>query len=329
MLEDFLSKPLQRRSFLGAIGATTLLNLLNCVPTGSTTYNPPIYRSSTPTPRPTQRPTPRPNSTPVPNGYGWGSPQKIVSNARWPTLSDGSSFIAYIKTGDSGKDVLYIAPFTRNAEDYEAPVYQDNNLHAAYPFFEYDGRGILFVASQQSGGVGEIFRNDIITGRNESILEPFNGGGWFPSRFGNFGNIMVYSDRNNDVYSFQSGAAGLVSQYGTSDSLGAFPKASPADSLIVSASHDIIIKKIGAGPFGETTRWTIPGDFDYPCWSPDGERIAAGGISGSGLWVMNRDGSDQQKITSGHDFAPSWNGDTIAFMRNESGTRNIYAIQER
>jgi Tol biopolymer transport system component len=85
------------------------------------------------------------------------------------------------------------------------------------------------------------------------------------------------------------------------------------------------------------TRLTrFPGWEECPCWSPDVRKIAftrypVGSTFGeqASVWVMNADGSGEQRLTPAGCMAPSWSpdGTTIAFTRFlSSGARGIFAM---
>ena len=63
----------------------------------------------------------------------------------------------------------------------------------------------------------------------------------------------------------------------------------------------------------------VPGRYDHsPVWSPDGSQIAFVSSRGGGfpdLWVMSRNGADQERLTSspGADASPDWHGTRIAY----------------
>src|SRR6266540_2400124 len=69
-----------------------------------------------------------------------------------------------------------------------------------------------------------------------------------------------------------------------------------------------------------------------PVWSPDGAEIAfADDLGGQyDVYVMNADGSDQRRITTGprNDSAPSWSSDVskIAYTSGDNSTTRIYVM---
>jgi TolB protein len=88
-------------------------------------------------------------------------------------------------------------------------------------------------------------------------------------------------------------------------------------------------------------RLTRQGAHNFnPAWSPDGKRIAfergrrerepssgAAGSWGFGLYVMNADGSGQQRLTQGGS-QPYWSPDgrKIAFVSNRDGNSDIHVM---
>ncbi len=88
-------------------------------------------------------------------------------------------------------------------------------------------------------------------------------------------------------------------------------------------------------------RLTLKGVHNFnPAWSPDGKRIAftrgrrerevsngAAGSWGLGLYVMNADGSGEQKLTQGGS-QPYWSPDgrKIAFVSNRDGNADIHVM---
>ena len=64
---------------------------------------------------------------------------------------------------------------------------------------------------------------------------------------------------------------------------------------------------------------TSVSDETAPAWSPDGRKIAfaRNGSGDDGIYVMDADGSDVRRLTSGQDLEPSWSpdGTQLAFTR--------------
>jgi Tol biopolymer transport system component len=69
---------------------------------------------------------------------------------------------------------------------------------------------------------------------------------------------------------------------------------------------------------------------ELPEWSPDGSKIAFRSSRGSGIWVMNADGSGQRRLTENPrgDSFPTWSpdGNRIAFARWEGSSFQIHIM---
>jgi Tol biopolymer transport system component len=103
---------------------------------------------------------------------------------------------------------------------------------------------------------------------------------------------------------------------------GLWPRWSPDGTKIAFNSRAGAIYKMKADGSDAVAVTTPPsGAYDEaPDWSPDGAKIAFGRSSsgsGSGIWIVNADGSDEHQITSSGG-GPSWSpdGSRIAFGKN-------------
>ena len=78
---------------------------------------------------------------------------------------------------------------------------------------------------------------------------------------------------------------------------------------------DICVINVDGSGFSELTRH--PGNDRYPAWSPDGQQIAfySDRNRRGGIFLMNADGSDVRRLTTGGEERPSWSpdGQKIAF----------------
>jgi Tol biopolymer transport system component len=98
------------------------------------------------------------------------------------------------------------------------------------------------------------------------------------------------------------------------------PNWSPDGHWLAFAQEGIVI----ARPDGTGRRVLVEGPSVSPDWSPDSQKIVFSRLAANGvhLWVVKRDGSGPQALTSGHadDFAPTWspNGEQIAFLSKAS-----------
>jgi Tol biopolymer transport system component len=85
---------------------------------------------------------------------------------------------------------------------------------------------------------------------------------------------------------------------------------------------------------GEPTILTIQGSANdtEPTWSPDGSRIAfvSDRDGNQEIYVMNRDGSDVQRLTNDalQDTSPTWSpdGTQLAFVSRRTGNDEIYIL---
>ena len=69
---------------------------------------------------------------------------------------------------------------------------------------------------------------------------------------------------------------------------------------------------------------------DFPTWSPDGSRIVFSRVEGDdGIYVMDSDGGNPQRLTEFEGFEFSWSpdGELIAFGSDHQGFRGIYTIR--
>ena len=100
--------------------------------------------------------------------------------------------------------------------------------------------------------------------------------------------------------------------------------------IVVSGElQNISVLGFDGGQYGAVGNTPVRGFF--PCFSPDGTRIAFGdGLPPFGnIWVMNNDGTGLQQITTaGVDHTPAWSpdGTKIAFSRRVGGVGGVFQI---
>ena len=97
------------------------------------------------------------------------------------------------------------------------------------------------------------------------------------------------------------------------------------------AGAEIVILAVAGGPIRKLTDNKVE---EYgPEVSPDGTQIVfarAAGSSSWEIWVMDVDGENERRLTSGYnDGTPTWSGDgeSIVFSRGEPGTSHADVVR--
>ncbi|HEX8561300.1 MAG TPA: di-heme oxidoredictase family protein [Pyrinomonadaceae bacterium] len=93
----------------------------------------------------------------------------------------------------------------------------------------------------------------------------------------------------------------------------------------VNHSNQISVMNVDGGENGAVGNSSAVGL--YPCFSPDGMKIAF--QSGSQIWVMNNDGTNKQQLTTaGQNLTPAWSpdGTKIAFTSTRTGSYQIFTM---
>jgi hypothetical protein len=97
-------------------------------------------------------------------------------------------------------------------------------------------------------------------------------------------------------------------------------------SRVENPAH-IEIYVIGADGSNPTSLTSTTTEATNPAWSPDGTKILF--RKSNSIWVMNRDGSQQTRLTSSfYDRSPTWSpdGTKIAFCRGFYGEADIFLM---
>lgn len=210
-------------------------------------------------------------------------------------------------TGDSGRLQLINADGTGQTVLTAGGTIRDNN-----PEYSPDGLKIAFDRTPSSGQTDIFVMN--ADGTNPHAVT--SGGPWAPP------NTNVNSD---PTWSPDGTKLAFVSNRDGNKKLEIWVVNVDGSGLI-KLTTDIQISTDGTGP--------VYGHDFSPTWSPDGTRIAFSsgrdGLSGTELYVMNADGSNQTRLTNNavDDRYPTWSPDSqrIAFYRNGSSTTGINII---
>jgi TolB protein len=158
--------------------------------------------------------------------------------------------------------------------------------------------------------------------------------GWSPDG----SQIAFISNRNGvaDVYIMNADGTGL--QQLTDAAYASRPAWSPDGTKMVFAasyaSGPYAIYTIEVNNTSAVTKLTNNTSADaMAAWSPDGQRIAygslpPGGVEDWSVWLMNADGSSQQRLMSLSGSEPAWSPDgaRIAFTSTRDGNDNIYVM---
>jgi Tol biopolymer transport system component len=162
--------------------------------------------------------------------------------------------------------------------------------------------------------------------------------------FSPFGDKIAYIHRvpNQPYQVWIMNADGSGAHQVTSEAIGmhGMPNWSPDGTRIAycaytepfpNGNHDICVINVDGSNRIRLT--TDAGADEYPCFSPDGTRIAFTSDRNGGNWeifVMDADGSNQNRLTNhvGLDEDPAWshNGTRIAFASENSGLRGIWVM---
>ena len=237
-----------------------------------------------------------------------GNWNRVTDNDREegsPSMSPDGSWIAFNRR--TAKDG-YWQIFVRNIDsglERQLICQSDNGWS---PTWSPDGRSIAF--ARGSGG-NDIWTINVETGEAESLKDKYDRDDAYPSWSSDIDTIVfarsIYDPRRSKAYN---------SRY-------------PREIRILT---DVSDATTGIG-VDLLTKGYEEGDYTSPDWSPDGDRIAYSiSLTGSEyrhIDVMDRDGNKLQQLTREHyDDDPSWSSDGqwIAFVRGENGSRDLYVV---
>jgi hypothetical protein len=224
------------------------------------------------------------------------TPELLFEQASQPAFAgNGRGMVIHSwKGADWGKQLIYLTDF----EDLINIRKMTNFIEDAHPNFNKHGDEVVFHSRQESRD-----RDPIIIRLNTSPGSPLVklGEGTNPDWLGD--NIVYYKAfPNSGIY--------LMSKDGESSNepiiltSKTVPAASPDEDHVALPLHDgknwqINIFSVNQGP-GSLMQLTAASDADniLPVWSPDGNHIAfASKRDGDwAIWVMNVDGSSQEKL---------------------------------
>ena len=252
----------------------------------------------------------------------WGIPRLLISGGFRPSFSRDGSKIAYEK--DSA---IWVA----NANGSNQTRLTSTGIRVDFPEWSPDGSKIVYTRGEHKAGeLWEMNANG--TGQARRW---FPEGAESPSYFSKWGEI-VYGINNSSgtqeirLTSGWSDSDGFI-KYGTAPrtNFGTRPQCSPTDP-VVAFSDDGEIYTFGL--LDDLTPRLLTGNtslyFANPAWSSDGSQIAVTAGSRKGIWVMDRNGTNLERVTTtgSIDIDPTWHENRIAFVRIGSLT-SIYLVE--
>ena len=222
-----------------------------------------------------------------------------------PSVSPDGSWIAFNRrTAKGGHWQIFVRNIDSGVE--RQLICQSDNGWS--PTWSPDGRSIAF--ARGSGG-NDIWTINVETGEPKSLKDIFDRDDAYPS-WSSDGDTIAFARRNYDPRRSRASNS-----------------RSPREIRILTGVSDATT---GIG-VALLTKGYEEGDYTSPNWSPEADRIAySNSLTGSEyrhIDVMDRDGNKLQQLTREHyDDDPSWSpdGQWIAFVRGEDGSRDLYVV---
>jgi len=202
-----------------------------------------------------------------------------------------------------------------------------------------DGQKIAF-ARGGAGGNSEIYVMNADGSEQQRLTSEASGGGLDWSPRGNKIAFVSRRDGNAEIYLMNADGSGLRRL--TRNTVGDRNPVWSRDGRRIAFENNWQVNIMNADGSGQR-RLTRNGGRNFtPAWSPDGQKIAFerrlgrkkyGPCNGCGrastfeIWVVNADGSGQQRLTT-QGAQPGWSpdGQKIAFMSERDSNPEIYTM---
>ena len=231
-------------------------------------------------------------------------------------------------SGRTGFDI-----YTMNADGSAQTRVTAHSAIDQFPVWSPDGEQIAFTSDRD--GNYEVYT---MNADGTAVVRLTNSpGNDVPSSWSSDGSKIAFSSQRSgsvDVFVMNADGSGQtqVTDGPGTDTSGDF---SPDGTRLVfgaerpgSAHADIYV--IDVDGTDETRLTTNPTLDQAPAWAPDGSKIVFESVRDGvlGLFMMNPDGSEQARFTTGSDQGVSWSPDSnyLAFSRSVAGNIDVYRI---